>query len=296
MTKLVKLIKDAVVIPLAGSMSSFTGGVFNSARHFVEDSINERGKPPVYESPKDVITEPCIYGGCLFGHFGHFIWESLSRLSIFRECKPLPLIFISPNPGIQNGQVKIFRAIGIKNAIILIKKPTLFKNLLYGSPQSGVNPLFLTEIQQKSLACINVGNKQTGKKIWLSRTQISTGKILNESEIESQIINFGYEIIHPETLEFHTQIKLIATSKIISGFDGSQFFTFMFAKKVLSRFIIFNRRPIPTPALPLALTMKNLSYQMNIFPVELCNGDPESAGANYRTLGMEKIVRLLCNA
>lgn len=288
-----KIFLDALVMPLEGSMSQFCAGVFDKDRNFVEGCLNYRGRAAEYREPEEIIDEPCIYAGCLFGHFGHFIWESLARLAAIRKCKEYPLIFISPNPGILDGQIKMLRAIGVKNGVILIKKPTQFGRLIYDAPQSSLEPLNLTDEWLAGMASINTGDTLNGKKIWLSRSRLKTGKITNEEVIERVLRKRGFDIIHPEELGFHAQIGLIANSNIVAGFDGSQFYASLFAKKVLGKFFVFNRRPSPARAISYALERKKITHRTLNFPVELMEGDPKNAGANYKALAIDGILATL---
>ena len=222
-----KLLKNATVIPLEGTMDSFTGGVYSSEGHFVEDSLLDRGKPGQLQKTVEYLEGTYIYGGCLFGHFGHFIWESLSRLYAVRQCKNYPILFISPDDGYR----KIFKLLGINNEIRIVNVPTSVENLIYSPPGSSLIPLYITDEQINALKYyyFNVNDKNSNGKILLSRSRLLFGTIINEQAIEKILTKIGYKIIHPETLSLQEQVRLISTSGIVAGFDGSQFYSLLFA-------------------------------------------------------------------
>lgn len=147
-----KIIKEALIMPFDGTMDAFTGGVFDSGKDFMADSVIHRGQAPELQPHGEHLQGTFIYGGCLFAHFGHFIWESLSRITAIRKCKPYPLLFITPNDHLFKTQQLFFKSMGIRNEIILIRKPTLVENLIYASPQSSLSPLSMSGEMLDALA------------------------------------------------------------------------------------------------------------------------------------------------
>jgi hypothetical protein len=262
-----KLLKNSTIIPLEGTMDSFTGGVFSSDGQFLEDSLLKRGRQGQLQKYTEYLHGTYIYGGCLFGHFGHFIWESLSRLYAIRQCKEYPILFITPNDKIFNVQKIFFETIGVKNELLLVKVSTSVENLIYSPPGSSVNPLFITDEQISSLKYFTFP-KTGSRKIWLSRSKLKFGKIANEVTIETELKRLGYEIIYPETLPLREQIKLVATSDIVAGCDGSQFFTFLFSEKIYGNFFIFNRRKDIPQTIPYSLTKRNIEFSLHTFDLD----------------------------
>jgi hypothetical protein len=272
-TSTLSLLKNAVILPLNGTMDAFTGGVYTADGQFVEDSLLHRGRPAPLQRHIDYLDGTYIYGGCLFGHFGHFIWESLSRVYAIRQCNNYPIIFISPNDKIYNMHNVFFKAIGICNDLLLIKVPTSVKNLIYSSYGSSISPLFITDEQINGLQYFNfLKNKEyykTGKeKIWISRSMLKNGKVINEQLIEEKLQKIGYTVIHPEALHLREQIKLISTAEIVAGFDGSAFFSLLFAEKIRGRFFIFNRRRDIPETLPYVFRKRHVAFEEHVFVLE----------------------------
>jgi len=295
-----KLLKNSIIIPLIGTMDSFTGGLCTSDGQFIEDSVVERGRVGQLQKHTEYLHGTYIYGGCLFDHFGHFIWESLSRLYAIRQFKNYPILFITPNTADSIKKLNLFfKSIGVTNEIRLIKVQTAVENLIYSSPGSSINPLYITDEQINSLKCIKFSNEwgrvqDSKEKIWLSRSNLPhklMGCIINEEIIEKILMKNGYKIISPEYLSLQEQVQLISTSDIISGFDGSQFFTLLFAEEISSKFYVFNRRPKIPSTIPYVFQKRNVEFELYHFDVEYVAG--EGAWSYYNHPHPEKIIEIL---
>lgn len=291
----ITLLKNATVIPLKGTMDSFTGGVFNAEDKFVEDSLLYRGNPGQFQETQNFLKGVYIYGGCLFGHFGHFIWETLSRLYAVKQCKQVPIIFISPNDKIYTMQKLILEALGINNCLHLVKEPTIIESLIYSPPGSAINPASIIDEQIDALAHISYANKSSKKKIWLSRSRLKSGLVTNEEQIQAELIKSGYEVIYTEELPIKEQVRLTSTAEIVAGFDGSQFFSCMLAKKIYGRFFIFNRRVKIAETIPYILTKRNVEFSLHQFNVKCVEGTTAKADSNYTHLESDKILDILTN-
>ena len=286
-----ELLKNSTIIPLEGTMGSFTGGVFSSDGSFIEDSVLYRGKPAQLQKPVEYLYGTFIYGGCLFRHFGHFIFESLSRLYAIRQCKNYPILFISPDDGYR----EFFKLLGVNNEIRIINVPTYIENLVYSRQGSALVPPNIIDEQINALKYyyFNLNEKKSNEKIWLSRSKLLFGTILNESAIEKILTKFGYKIIHPEILSLQEQVRLISTSKIVAGFDGSQFYSLLFAIEISSKFHIFNRRSKIPDEIPYALQKRNVEFELHHFDVEYVCG--QGAPSYYMHSEPEKVIEVLRN-
>lgn len=256
------LLKNPTIIPMEGNMDSFTGAIYSSNGEFIQDSLLYRGKQAPYEKPLTHLSGTYIYGGCLFAHFGHFIWESLSRLYIFRQCKDYPILFISPNNSVFNIYKILFKTIKIKNEIIVIKIPTSVENLIYSQPGSSLNPMYITNTQIQALKCFHFKEKNNDK-IWISRSKMKYGKLDNESIIEKELMSFGFKIVYPESLPLHEQVRLISTARIVAGCDGSAFFSVLFSEKTHGNFLIFNRRKNIPSTLSYVFQKKDIPFEQH---------------------------------
>ncbi len=274
-------------------MDSFTGGVFTANGEFVETSLLERGAPAELREPVEYLRGTYIFGGCLFGHFGHFIWESLSRVHAIRQCREYPILFISPNDRVYESQKIFFKAIGIRNEICVVKVPASVEKLVYSDPGSTVHPAFMSDAQIASLQYFTFSEK-SNERIWLSRSRLPFGKVTNERIIEDELEKIGYRIVYPETLPLREQVRLLSTSAIVAGFDGSAFFPLLFATKIHGKFFVFNRRLTIPQTLPYIFTRRNLGFEQGIFDLEPV--DTEWPVALYHHPAPMEIIEILGHA
>ena len=290
-----KLIKNSIILPLAGSMSSFTGGVVTSDGQFVKDSSLYRGRQTEPQKPVEHLSGTYIYGGCWFSHFGHFIWESLSRLYAIRQCKNYPILFISPDEKIYKPYKILLESIGIKNEIYLITVPTSIEHLIFSVPGSAIHPVYITDDQINALKYFyfvkRTEDNTPEKKIWLSRSKLLVGTVINEQAIENILKKFGYTIIYPETLSLQKQVRLISQADIVAGFDGSQFFSLLFAKEIFGKFYVFNRRPQIPDTIPYMFQKRVVEFALHTFDVEHICG--ENAWSYHIHSEPEKILEML---
>ena len=118
------------------------------------------------------------------------------------------------------------------------------------------------------------------------------GCIINEEIIEKILMKNGYKIISPGYLSLQEQVQLISTSDIISGFDGSQFFTLLFAEEISSKFYVFNRRPKIPGTIPYVFQKRNVEFELYHFDVEYVAG--EGAWSYYNHPQPKKTLKYLC--
>jgi capsular polysaccharide biosynthesis protein len=153
--------------------------------------------------------------------------------------------------------------------------------------------LFITDEQIDAMSCLHFPEENPGGKIWLSRSRLQSGRIMNEEFIESEIAKIGYEIISPEALPLREQVKVVSTSDVVAGFAGSQFFSLLFAKEIRAKFVIFNRREKIAATIPYAMKKKKVAFSSHIFDIQYVSGDTTRASTNFAHLHPEKIIDIL---
>jgi capsular polysaccharide biosynthesis protein len=75
-----------------------------------------------------------LFGGYLFRHYGHFLIETLSRLYALKQCAPLPIIFSSTHRDILPWQRDVFKLVGLRNPILMLKQPAVADQLMLAAP------------------------------------------------------------------------------------------------------------------------------------------------------------------
>ncbi|MDL2207791.1 hypothetical protein LJB82_03610, partial [Desulfovibrio sp. OttesenSCG-928-M16] len=108
MAKTFTRVRNALLMPLTGTLDNFSAGVFADGV-CLPASLQERASaakalPPLRHLPGDY-----IFGGYFFHHYGHFMLESLSRLYAIKQCKKLPLLFMCLQKTIPQQHAEIFQ-------------------------------------------------------------------------------------------------------------------------------------------------------------------------------------------
>lgn len=233
--------RDALLMPFEGSMDAFVSGVFVEGQCLPE-SLQCRGAAAAPRPPEAVLSGPCIFGGYLFAHYGHFLLETLNRYYAIARCARHPLLFMSPNAAPRAWQREIFRLLGMSNEMYCVRVPTLVRGLLL-APPSGDAEQPMTDAQFAALGRVPECEVIRGKNVWLSRSALLTGgRVEEEAELEAMLAAEGWEIVHPERLPPIRQAQTLMEAEYVAGFDGSAFYTVLLCRRLRNHFILFSRR------------------------------------------------------
>lgn len=274
MKKKIMLIRNAHIMPFQGTMDRFMSGVFQNGVCLEESLIRKRASPSSIMEPTKKLAGAYLYGGYLFGHFGHFCLESLSRAYAFRQSALLPILFVSPNNTIATWQRYIFKFLGFSNELILLDEPVEVEQLVFSVDGCTIEPPCIIDEQLAALAVRSfAADAPCADKVWLSRSATTGGGLENEIEIEAALEQIGWTIVHPEKYPIAEQVRVIASARHVAGIDGSAFYSALFAKKINGHFTLFSRfRGVP-PMLRHALSCKNIPFDnVRDLPLELVSG------------------------
>lgn len=264
----IKFYDAALVMPLKNKLS----GVFSGGKYLPETRLLRHGKAifdkAEYCSSSLYGGKCAIYGGYLFGHFGHFLLESLSRLWAIQSLGKYPIVFVSPINSLRSWQHEILKILGVEN-IIIVKKPTYYDELIIPSPGFQMGDFFNSKharyLERQECRVIKE------KKIWLSRSslkkEVHPGDVVNENDIERLLSDKGWDIIHPQNLDISQQLRILSEAKSIAGIAGSAFHALMFLKDYHGKVNIINRpgwHEINSPIRSYAMIAetKNLNQQV----------------------------------
>jgi hypothetical protein len=194
-----------------------------------------------YEEPQQYIDTPSVYCGRFFNHYGHFLLESLSRLTNIRKFPNLLCVYVQhTEDDLCHWQKEIFQLLGIKNKFILIDKPTGFRKLLVPKPGYIIQTEF-TDEHNKFLSTIEASSVCLGKKIFLSRKNIGKKIYSNEDVVEQILLRNGWNIIYPETMSVAEQLHEISSSEIVLGIEGSAFHSIILLKNLHTKIFAIKR-------------------------------------------------------
>ena len=240
--EIVELEHAYIVPPEAGGRNAPAqkSRVFDADRKFVEASILMRpngffnSEPPFPAEDAIVkLSGSHMYGGVLFGHFGHFLMDSLARVwATERLADRIESILFTPKTNAGNlanmlkVQTPLFRALGVENRIQLIVEPTEVERLFV--PRQGIGiagwdngmPAFRDYMRRKGGKHIEPSG---GDRIYVSRSALPKGRasILGEKRLEEYLQSCGFEIMYPEKLGKEEQIARYRAARFIVSPDGS---------------------------------------------------------------------------
>lgn len=214
-------------------------GVLTSAGEFVEQSIswsnstNPVNAAPVIPADATIVDLPGkhMFGGVFYGHFGHFVVESLSRIWALDAINGLDgIIFTPKGPRITDQHVKIYgdlmRSLGVNVPVRVAADITRVENLYVPRQGFGMNDLI-----DGSQAFRDFINRHAGKsvepdgpeKLYVSRSALPPfrGSILGETRLEQYLIDEGYEVFHPQKAPHLKQVATYRAARTVLGTDCS---------------------------------------------------------------------------
>lgn len=190
--------------------------------------------------------EEIIFGGVLFGHFGHCFLEALSRLWYiikYPDKRNLKIAFLVYNrqKKIPNWTYELLSLLKIsREQVIIITEPCQYKKIIVPNES-----IYAHEAYYKEYITIydeirkNVTPKKV-EKLYLTRTKLENCYDVNEKFYEEFYQKRGYEVIAPEQHTIKEQIEYIAGAKEIVCSIGTLSHLALFAKN-RTRVIMLNR-------------------------------------------------------
>jgi hypothetical protein len=230
-----------VVPPLSEArLREQPSGVLDADGALVENAISwTSSTQPVNGAPTVPAGAPIrdlpghyLFGGIFYGHFGHFIVESLSRIWALDALRGRldGIIFTPKVAQVTDQTVAGFRemlaAFGINIPIVIAHQVTRVETL--SVPRQGFGMFDLIE---GSAAFRTYVNAHAGRnipaegpeKLYVSRSRLGPqrGSILGEYRIEEYLAAEGYQIFHPQLASQSQQIARYKAARMVVGTDCS---------------------------------------------------------------------------
>lgn len=187
------------------------------------------------------IEEECYYGGILYPHYGHFILESLSRMSHYE--KGIPIIWATVQRELMEYQKEIFSLllpedtehilvsnIGFVERLIVRQRGYIITDRF-----SCQHMRFLSKVGRRVGEC----KELRGKKVWLSRIGYRTWS--GEQRLQEEIRKLGWIIIRPEYFSIRMQLQLFSEAAVIVGVKGSAMHSVVFTKPGACKLVLLER-------------------------------------------------------
>lgn len=180
-----------------------------------------------------------LFAGEYWSHFGHFLFESLSRLwALDFVDEPLDgLIFLNARGARPDGgageQNPILAVLGIKTPIVMVASPTEVEHLIVPRQAIGLGALASgTPIGRRFFQTRfrGITPRHDAKKIYITRSGYRNrrGGILAEQVLERRLVAEGYTLFMPERHSIEEQIATYLGAEKIIGPDSSALHLFGF--------------------------------------------------------------------
>lgn len=263
----IRVVENAILVPWGRGKYRRMGrpaGVFTSDGEFCADAVTYRaGARPTTVQPefpdldevKDRIEGTVLFGGLAYGHFGHALCESLSRLwAVDSFDEKIDSILYFPKkkftwPHRSLSQLKpLLHSLGALPPLTAINNPTRVERLVIAPQAFGVNDMIggAPEFRNFTNRRWRQRVKANGpEKLYISRSEVFSkrGRPLLEERIEDNLRSEGFTIFHPQQHDLQTQLEHYKAAKVIVSTDNSALHLAAFVIGPDTKVAILLRRP-----------------------------------------------------
>lgn len=256
--------RDAVIIPptkIDENRYNGRAGVFDCAGKFIPESATrsigkDRHAPAKMPDKEQIqyLAGTHSFGGVFFGHFGHFITESMGRLWTLSESDLSfeSVVYIPKDrpapPRAAREKEKLLNALGINAKIRVVSEPIRVEKLIVPVAKFGLDDALIDATPRyvsfiKSCASNQVSPKG-GELLYVSRQglPIDRGTMLGESLIEKLLSEEGYTIWRPQEHSIDDQIAQYRAAKKIISVDASPLHLLAYVANDNQKISIIKRR------------------------------------------------------
>ena len=235
-----KDIPRAIVVPHEKAAHDLSCGVFTAAGQYVPRAATWQREslithPPGQVPPVvDTLDGEWLWGGVLYGHFGHFITESSARLWVVPALRERlkGVIFVekysSEHRGLPGYVEEFFRLLIGDLPVRFLREATQVERLHIPGQGFGIGRMskgtrvfrrFIAEHFARDVA------PEGPENLFLTRSQLALDRegFVGEAIFDDRMARAGYEVFSPERHDLTTQIARYRAAKRIVGMDGSAF-------------------------------------------------------------------------
>ena len=217
---------------------------------FIYDGPDVFAIHPIHSRPAIDIPEALTLVGNNSVNFGHWIIEHLLQWSTASgrpELRDVPILIDDELPAQHRQALEFFVRGRVpivvlpKDGIARVRRLWKVSNWIYvpfyWTNEAAIHHEFIVWPVREVIAQFrklaesidrHAGMRQFSKRVFLSRGNAFHRKLLNLAETESIAREYGFEVYHPEELEFSEQLSLVGGASHIIGPEGSAFFLAFF--------------------------------------------------------------------
>ncbi|MCU4653694.1 glycosyltransferase family 61 protein [Roseibacterium sp. SDUM158016] len=186
-----------------------------------------------WPDPVERLEGNWLFGGLFYGHFGHFLCETTSRLWATEKLGDLDGILFFPKQRLTHErrqyrhQLGFFEKLGLSHLEIRAPQhPVTVERLALPPPAFGIGEMIAGRPEYRDFMRGRLGAEiapDGPADLYVSRTRLPSkrGSVLLESRIEELMEAAGYTVFHPQEHDLATQIARWKAARRIVSLDGS---------------------------------------------------------------------------
>ncbi|MDG3042192.1 glycosyltransferase family 61 protein [Roseicyclus marinus] len=237
--------RDVVMVPWGDNPpggAKRAAGLFDAQNRFLPeghcwrypfDPITVEPVPPLAEGRIERLEGRWMFGGLFYGHFGHFLVETTSRLWATGMLDDLDGLVFYPKRLLTHERrmfretMPFFELCGLTTLELRVpQKPVVIDELLTPPPGFGMGEMMAGRPDYRDWMRANMGRAiapNGPEAIYVSRSRLPSkrGSILMEDRLEALLEAEGYTIIHPQEETLERQIEIWKAARRVIALDGS---------------------------------------------------------------------------
>lgn len=260
----IRKISDALVIPIPSDIDTpqpLNTGVMDDKGNFVAESTTWRNNIEFSHPPREVSREGLeridgswMFGGLMFGHFGHFLVETTARLWAYEQLKDKidGIVFVPKVQRRIDHVLKVYapflKLLDIDCKIINLPEPAVFETVHV--PQQGFGMFGMIEglPEYRDFMRERMGRHiadDGARRLYVSRSKLphQRGGLMAEELVEEYLKAEGYHVIHPQLMSFEEQLSAYKSADYIVSADGSPLHMAALVAKPTAKIAVIARRP-----------------------------------------------------
>lgn len=202
---------------------------------FSKTPIFRRNVSPVFELPCDSTV---YLAGCGSGNYFHWLLDCLPRLSNAKDLEIKNLLV----PRVDEFHRETLEFLGLDDRAVRLhevwaREVWRAQSLIVpsplnycGSPSEETNAFWRGAARKNGI----LPRANSEKRIYLSRGDANTRRVLNEAELSPLLERFGIEIVECSRLSFREQVQLFSEASLILGPHGAAFSNIIFCDTAAS--------------------------------------------------------------
>ena len=196
-----------------------------------------------------------LYGGMLYGHFGHFLCESTARLWALARDQGfdgvvwLPKVRLGHAAKLVKPYHSFFAALGFERiGLFAPQTNTVIESLIIPEQGFGIGDLSSGRPEYRDFMRKHLGANlaaEGAEKLYISRARLpgKRGSVLLEHLIEARLEAEGYTVFHPQDHSLAQQIAQYKAARQIVALDGSALHLAAMVMHPACKVAIINRGP-----------------------------------------------------